>query len=148
MTFSPRNFPETDPRLLGSWKSDLRRTFRDWNWKSNTSPKKRDRLKSLFGKSMVTFTQTKTILNLPHRDWQTSRHYSILGIDETSVAIMEFGELEIKNKHKYWTEGVKMVKEFCSKPVIKHIHFENDYYWLSIGTGKNREFFKRLKRTR
>jgi hypothetical protein len=61
---------------------------------------------------------------------------------------MVFGELEIKNKHKYWTDGVKMVKEFCSKPVIKHIHFENDHYWLSIGTGKHREFFKRLKRTR
>jgi hypothetical protein len=37
-----------------------------------------------------------------------------------------------------------MVKEFMSKPEIKHIHFCEDYYWISFGNGKHREFFRKI----
>lgn len=144
-TLGPRNFPKTDQRLLGTWKSDVRRTFSDWSWKKNTPPQKKAQLKSFFGKLLITFTRSKIISNLPHRDWQSSRSYSLLGADERSVAIMEFGEPEIKNERKYWQEGVRMVKEYRSKPEIKHIHFEKKYFWLPIGNGKHREYFRKIR---
>jgi hypothetical protein len=145
-------FPKTDKRLLGTWKSDRRRTFAEWNWKKNTSPKRRARLQSLFGKLEVTYTRTKVFCHLPDRNpfkfdlrkWETCQRYAVLGVDETTVAIVQFGELEIKDSAKCWPERLWLVKEFASRPQIKVIHFEKKHYWISLGNGRNREFFKRI----
>jgi hypothetical protein len=139
-------FPKIDKRLLGKWKSDKRKTFLDWNWKKNTAAAKKQRLKSFFGKLILTFTRNRIITRLPHRQWQTSRQYFIIGVDEASVALFEIGEIKIKNEKKYSGIGLRTVKEFFSKPEIKHIHFEKKHFWLSIGNGRNREFFRKLKR--
>lgn len=132
--------PKTDPRLLGTWKSDKRQTFADWNWKKHTPPGKKARLKSLFGKLTLTFTRNAVISSLPHREWQSCRNYSILARDETSVAIVEFG-WELKKSHK---DSDPELKDFFSKPAIKHIHFDKNYIWFSIGNGRNREFFRKI----
>ena len=145
LAFTQPTFPKTDNRLLGTWKSDARRTFADWNWKKGTSPQKKADLKSIFGKLIVTFTRTKTRADLPHHEWQSSRRYSVLGADETSVAIIEFGEPEIKNEQRYWAEGVKIAKEFCSKPEIKHIRFDKNHFWISIANGKHQECFRKIR---
>jgi hypothetical protein len=36
------SFPKWDKRLLGVWKSDRRRTFRDWTWTKKLTPQKRN----------------------------------------------------------------------------------------------------------
>jgi hypothetical protein len=141
-------FPKHDVRLLGAWRTDKRRTFAEWNWRKGISPKKRSRLKSLFGNLEVTYTRTKVISVLRHRNWETSRHYKVLGLDESSVAISVFGELKVKGPSNYWAEGLRMVKEANSKPTIKTIHFDKKNYWVSIGNGKNREFFRKIRRRR
>jgi len=138
-------FPKTDKRLLGVWKSDKRRTFAEWNWKTRTPPWKKARLKSFFGKAEITYTRNMVHSKLPHRNFEHARQYTILGLDETSVAEVEFGELQIKNRHKYWGEGLKIIKEHFSKPEIKHIHFDKDYFWILIGTGKHREFYQKIR---
>jgi hypothetical protein len=66
------HFPKTDERLLGTWKSDKRRTFAEWNWKNNTSAKKKARLKAFFGKLEVTYTRANVISLLRHRKWRAS----------------------------------------------------------------------------
>jgi hypothetical protein len=142
---APPRFPKTDKRLLGTWKSDKRRTFAEWNWKKGATPKKKAKLKSFFGKLEVTYTRTKVISLLRHKKWEQERRYAVLGLDEKSVAIIEFGELEIKNRRKYWNEGLKIIKEFCSQPEIKHIHFDKNHFWVSLGNGRNREFFRKTR---
>ena len=137
-------FPKTDSRLLGTWKSDRKRTFAEWVWRKKTPPRKKEKLKALFGKLRITYTRSRVISNLPHRKWATWRRYSILAADQTSVAIVIFGKLQVKDAHKYDRYLLETVNELCSKPEIQQIHFTGRDYWISIGNGKNREFFHKL----
>jgi hypothetical protein len=137
-------FSKTDKRLLGKWKSDKRKTFADWNWKPNTPPLKKRKLKSFFGNLILTFTRTRIVYDLPHRKWQRSWRYAVLGVDETSAAIIVLGKPEIKNRGKYSRASLQIVEDFWSKPEIQHIHFEKKWFWASIGIGRNREFFRKL----
>ena len=142
-------FPKFDKRLLGTWKSDKRRTFFEWNWKKNTPPNKKAKLKSFFGKLKVTYTRTKVISALHHRKWEQARRYVVVAADETGVAIVKYGELEIKNRRRYNVENLKMVEElFPPKPQIEHIHFDKRYYWISLGNGRNREFFRKIRNSK
>ena len=94
----------------------------------------------------VTYTRSKVIHDLAHRQWEQARRYSVVAADETSVAIVQFGKIEIKNRRKYDAENLRMVEAlFPPKPKISHIHFGKKHFWISIGTGKNREFFKKIK---
>jgi hypothetical protein len=139
-------FPKTDKRLLGVWKSDRKRTFRDWVWTKIISPKRKHRFKLLFGKLEITYTRTKVISSLRYRKWEQSRRYVTLASDEDSVALLQFGEIEIKNRRKYDSANLKFVKElFGSKPKIEHIHFDKRHFWISLGNGKNREFFRKIR---
>jgi len=138
-------FPKFDKRLPGAWKSDKKRTFAEWNWKRNTSPDKRAKIKSLFGNLEITYTRSKVHSKLPHRKFAYARRYVILGVDDESVAIAEFGEMEIANRKKYDPVNLEILKEFCSKTKIKHIHFDKKHYWVSLGNGKNREFFRKIR---
>lgn len=138
-------FPKTDKRLLGTWKSDRRRTFAEWSWKKNTSSKKKKKLKSFFGKLEVSYTRSKVVFKLGHRKWEQSRRYAVLATDETSVAIISFGELEVKNRKKHWVYGLQLVKELNSKPSLQLIHFDKKHYWIALGNGRNREFFRKIR---
>ena len=138
-------FPKTDKRLLGTWKSDCRRTFEDWSWSKKLSPKKKKRFQSLFGKLEVTYTRHKIILRLRQHQCEQSQRYTVVAADEASVAIVQFGRLKIKNRRKYDPENLKIAEElFPSKPTIQHIHFEKKHYWISLGNGRNCEFFRKV----
>ena len=54
----PRS-PSIDRRLLGVWKSDDKRTLKEWTSNRHLSAKKRKKFKSIFGKLEVTYTRTK-----------------------------------------------------------------------------------------
>jgi hypothetical protein len=142
-TRSHRPCQKTDKRLLGTWKSDARRTFADWNWKKNTSPKRKARLKSFFGKLEITYTCTKVISKLRYRRWEQARRYAVIGMDEEIVAIVLFGKLEIRNREKYDSSNLELVDQFNREDKIEHIHFDKNHFWISFGNGKNREFFRR-----
>jgi hypothetical protein len=142
----PPRFSKVDRRLLGTWKSDKRRTFAEWNWKRNTSPKKKANLKAFFGKLEITYTRTKIITVLPHRKSEWARRYAVLGTDDESVAVVQFGEIDFKNRRKYDPENLKMVdKMFGSKPRIQQINFDKKHFWFSLGNGRNREFFRKIR---
>jgi hypothetical protein len=139
-------FPKIDKRLLGTWKSDRKRTFAEWNWRTGISPEKKEELKSIFGKLLITYTRSRVIWNLPYRKWVTARRYATLGADETSVAIVIFGKRHVKNAQKYDRINLEIVNEFWSELKIQQIHFTGNHYWISIGGGKNREFFRKIRR--
>jgi hypothetical protein len=137
--------PSMDKRLLGTWKSDKRRTFQEWSWTKRLTPQKRNRFKAIFGKLEVTYTRTKVISTLRHRKWEQARRYSVVAADETSVAVVQFGKMEIKNRRKYDAVNLEIAEElFGSKPKIEHIHFDKKHFWISLGNGRNREFFRKI----
>ena len=108
-------------------------------------PEKKKQVQACFGNLEISYARTKIIMTLRYRKWEQARRYKVVAADETSVAIVQFGEMGIKNREKYDPEHLKLVeKMFPPTPVIQHIHFEKNHYWISLGTGKNREFFKRI----
>ncbi|MEJ0090502.1 MAG: hypothetical protein WDM80_12280 [Limisphaerales bacterium] len=140
------SFPKADKRLLGTWKSDRNRTFREWSWAKKLSPLKKKRFQAIFGKLEITYTRTKVISTLRHQKWAQTRRYVVAATDETSVAIVQYGRTEIKNRLRYDAENLKMVADlFGSKPDIQHIHFDKKHYWISLGNGRNREFFRKIR---
>jgi hypothetical protein len=145
-TPKPPVFPKFDKRLLGTWKSDRARTFKEWVWAKKKSPQKKKWFQSLFGKLEVTYTRTRVIYTLHHRKWEQARRYKVVATDETSTAIVLFGKLQIKDREKYDPENLRFAEElFPSKPQISHIHFDKNHYWISLGTGRNREFFRKSR---
>lgn len=139
-------FHKTDRRLLGTWKSDRVRTFKEWSWIKKLSPQKQARFKTFFGKLEITYTRTKVISCLRYRKWEQASRYQVVASDETSVAIVQFGKLQIKNRRRYDPENLKFAESlFPAEPRISHIHFDKTHYWISLGTGRNREFFRKIR---
>lgn len=110
------------------------------------SPRKKKRLQSLFGKLEVTYTRTQVISGLRYRQWEQASRYMVVATDEASVVIVRFGKLHIKNPGNYDPENLKWAETFFPpKAYISHIHFDKNHYWISLGTGRNREFFRKIR---
>ncbi len=110
-----------DPRLLGTWKSDTRRTFREFKLRPGSTPKSLRKLKRLFGKLVVRFDRRKMYSN--YDGTRDAGKYQVLGRDSESVVIRFYNDL--------W-------QEFQIQP----IHFEGGYYW--IWAYATREYFRRV----
>ena len=146
MSATPRR-SEIDKRLLGTWKSDARRTFAEWVWNKGTTATKRTRVKSLFGKLEMTYTRTEVISRLRDCQWEQLQRYAVIGADNESVAIVTFGKLKIRDRKRYDPLNLAILEEtFSPDQRIEHIHFGEGCYWVPIGNGKNREFFRRIKK--
>ena len=130
-----------DSRLLRRWKSDAKRTLSEWRWRKWLSSRRKKRFEAIFGKWVLTYTRTRVTSRLP--DFEMSQRYSVLGADEASVAIVRFGERQIKNPRRYDPCLLQLAKECSPKQRIEHIHFSGNHYWVSLGS--NREFFRRLE---
>src|SRR5216684_1974185 len=120
--------PKTHKRLLGTWKSDDKRTKAEWSWKNNLPPKKRKPFESILGKFGITHTRTKIISKLRHRKWPTSQRHKILGMDEQSVAIIRFGDLKVRNRRRYDPELLQFTSDVYQNPKIEHLHFTGRHY--------------------
>ncbi len=113
-----------DKRLLGTWKSDLRRTAREARERHLLPEDKIRKLKCCFGKLRVRFTRTRI-----YSDFQgekTIEPYRIVAKDARSVAILAPG-LILKEEEE-----------------IAHIHFEDNYYWVWPELARFPEYFKRI----
>ena len=107
-----------DSRLLGVWRSDARRTRLELAARRDILARSRPSLVRLFGKIELTFTRTRCHSTF---DGSTlSAAYRVLAKDASSVATI--GE-----------DGT-----------ISHIHFERSGFWINVGNGKFREFFKKV----
>jgi hypothetical protein len=119
-----RNSAKSDPRLLGTWRSDRRRTFKHFKPKANCPPRSIRKLKALFGKLVVKWDR-----GLFHTELDghcTSTPYVVLGSDSVSVVI--------RSKHSLFGEER-----------LQHIHFEGDCYWIALPGGQLCEFFRRVQ---
>jgi len=112
-----------DKRLLGTWRSDAQRTGKEIDaWRGLPARRKR-KLKKLFGKLQLRFTRTRCHAALKGSFWL--HRYKVAAKDHTSVAIL--------------------IEDAADHPKISHIHFEGVHFWINIGNGRLREFFRRMK---
>ncbi len=110
-----------DSRLVGTWRSDLRRTTKDIEARRDIPANSRRSLVRLFGRLTLRYTRTRCYSTL---DGST---------DNLSYRVLA------KNSDEVVVAGLSSVTGELS---IHHIHFEGRYYWISLGAF--REYFRRL----
>ncbi len=111
-----------DKRLWGTWRSDARRTGREIAARNDIPETQKKNLKKLFGKLQIKYTQTRAYatLNGHTESWS----YTVVGKDSAGVVILSSTGREEESR-------------------LTHIHFEEPFFWISLGNGRIREFFKR-----
>jgi len=120
----PPQKSKTDKRLLGTWRSDRGRTIKAWVWRRGWPMRKRKKLASIFGHLILRYTRTR--LYSDYKGHKETEKYELLGADSSSVVIRRWDLHEAE-----WR--------------LRQIHFEGDqYYWISLGVGRQREWFKRI----
>jgi hypothetical protein len=111
-----------DSRIWGTWRSDARRTAREIAAWKDIPPRRRKKLVKLFGKLELRYTRTRCYATL---NGQTEvLRYKVVAKDSGSVAIVSDDPLG-------------------GEPLISHVHFDGPHFWINIGNGRLREFFKR-----
>src|SRR5439155_9865528 len=118
----PAKMPMRDRRLLGTWRSDARRTLKGWVFPPRMSAARRERFARIFGKLVIRYTPTRIISEF--RGEQTVERYRVLGRDPGSVAIFA------------WENDRRLGQ-------ITHIHFNKKHYWVLTSAVSNVEFFQR-----
>ena len=113
----------TDVRLIGTWKSDGRRTSKEIAARRDISATKKSKLQRFFGKLELRYTESRCYSRLG--DYVSVNRYTVVAKDAWSVAVVVLNP--IQGKH------------------IVHIHFDGNHYWITLGSGRMREFFKRVK---
>jgi len=117
----------SDKRLLGTWKSDARRTLERWVYPAGLSDTRRRRFARLFGRLTVRYTPSRIVSEF--RGYRTVDRYKVMGKDQGGVAILSW-------------------KNDSSRGEISHIHFDGNHYWVMTGAVPNVEFFRRLRKRR
>ena len=97
--------------------------MRDIRARRDTPTKRVRKLAPLFGRLELTFTRTRCHSRL--NGDSESRAYKVVAKDSFSVATVVDDEL-------------------LGHPSISHIHFVDGYFWITVGTGAFREFFRRV----
>lgn len=120
---TPRKRRLIDGRLLGRWKSDRRRTFRDVALKRG-SPEARRRFMALFGKLIVTWRPTTVIDELNGQIWKGE--YEIIAKDELGVVVRTYDDI-FTGGDRHW-----------------RIEFEEGGYYRVMGGASVIEYFRKL----
>lgn len=111
-----------DPRLIGTWRSDGRKTAKEIAARRDIPANKKAKLRRFFGKLELHYTETHCYARLG--DYVSVNRYTVVVKDEWSAALIVFNP--IAGKH------------------VVQIHFEADHYWITLGSGRMREFFNRV----
>ncbi len=113
-----------DPRLLGTWRSDRRQTFKHFAPKPGARAEALRRFKQWFGKLIVRYGRRKMYTEFEGR--REAFDYELLAADSDTVVIRSFDPLY--QEQRLW-----------------QIHFEGNRYWIWIELVGMREFFARAK---
>lgn len=107
-----------DTRLLGRWRSNAPRTRREIAARRDISRKTAAKLGSLFGRLELRFTRSRCYITLD--EYTEVSRYLVVAKDASSVVTVANGE-------------------------ISHFHFERHGFWIGVGDGRIREFFRRIR---
>lgn len=120
-----------DQRLHGEWRSDKRRTLHEFREIQGVTNKQIKLLRTkIFGRLVQSWGR-RILKSYMDGDLLSTRRYSVLAKDETSVALW------IKADPDSWLD---------EKDHILHIHFEGEtLYWFPVFRGAfKREWFRRV----
>jgi hypothetical protein len=111
-----------DSRLIGTWRSDCRKTALELAARRDISATKKKKLRRLFGKRELRYTRSRCYSRLG--DYVSVNRYTVVAKDD-------------------WRVGLIMFNPIVGKQIV-HIHFEGNHYSITLGSGRTREFFKRV----
>jgi hypothetical protein len=111
-----------DSRLIGTWRSDSRKTALEIAARRDISVSQKNKLRRFFGKLELSYTRSRCYSRLG--DYVSANRYTVVAKDDCSVALVIFNPIAGKQ--------------------IVHIHFEGNHYWITLGSGRMREFFKHV----
>ncbi len=117
-----KSVSQFDPRLIGTWKSDRRRTFRHFKPSSNCSPRSLNKFKAIFGKMVIRWGREKFYSEFD--GFRDTARYETVASDSDSVV-------------------VRVPDVLSGEDVLRQIHFAEDYYWIAV-SGNMHEWFKRV----
>jgi hypothetical protein len=103
-----------DRRLIGTWKSDRRRTFAFWKPGAGYKVENVPKLKALFGKLTIRWGRGK--FHTEYKGYRETCPYEIVARDSDSVVI------------RCWCS---IFEEYR----VRQIHFDGDYYYVAVGPG-------------
>lgn len=120
-----------DERLVGTWRSDRKRTAADIAARRDIPAKKRRKILPIFGHLVLRYTRRGRCHSTFRGDKEVTR-YRVLGKTADSVVV----ESRPQHSNKDWG------------PSIYHLRFESlgpspSCYWIALGSF--REFFRRVK---
>ncbi len=121
-----------DQRLLGEWRSDKRRTLREFLQLKGVTKKEIKPLRDkIFGRLVHSWGR-RIYRSYMDGNLLSTQRYSVLAKDDTSVALW------IEADSESWLE---------EKDHILHIHFEGEkLYWFPVFMGSfKREWFRRVE---
>lgn len=111
-------------RLLGTWRSDRKRTLAQWHFYT-ANPKHLKMLRAMFGKLVLRYTPTRCYIEFEGN--KTVGKYEVVWSDQSSVFL--------KNKNDQVDERPYQI-----------VFDSEDCYYLLAGRA-NIEFFRRVKNT-
>jgi len=115
-----------DSRLIGTWRSDARKTVREIASRRDMRLAKNKKLASMFGKLELRYTRSRCYSRF--EDYESVSAYKVVAKDKYSVVVVSMNPIAGKT--------------------IVHIHFDGNHYWVPLGSSGLREFFKRVKSAR
>ncbi len=112
----PMKLPIPHQRLLGTWKSDRRRTFRNWKPSAQATPAQTRKFKSLFGRLTIRWTSKRGYSSFDNV-FDKGEPYAVVACDDDSLVIRTA-------KPKWLGEGTE----------LHHIYFDDDgvHYWTPL----------------
>jgi hypothetical protein len=141
--------PLFEPRLLGTWKSDRRKTFENAIF-PKMSPKQLRKFRSLFGKMVVTWTRTTVssyfdcdrFMGFPNNRTPEVEKYAVVARDAGCVVICLKGHVP-NPKSKIGASSYAIMDELNMISPLRTIQFDGDRgYRVSLGTFF--EYFQRI----
>ena len=117
-------------QLIGTWKSDKKRTLETYKAYSHFPLAKKRQFGSIFGKLELKDTAKFCYVTL---DGQTTRdRYDVIAEDEDSIVLRTYSD---EFKKKVNPEILEDIEELFN-PKLQHLHFETyrnkTYYWIGI----------------
>jgi hypothetical protein len=110
-----------DCRLIGTWRSDARKTAVEVVARRDIPASKKKKLLSLFGKLELRYTRTHCHSIMSGQ--VAMNPYAVVARDASSVVVIASNSIAGKQ--------------------IVHIHFERTHCWVYLGSSGIREFFRR-----
>ena len=144
-----REKPLIEPRLIGTWKSDRRKTFENFIF-PKMSPSQLKKFRSLFGKLIVTYTRTTVsnyfdcdrFMGFPNNRTPEVEKYAVVARDASCVVICFKGHVP-NPKSKIGASGYAIMNELNMISPLRTIQFDGDHgYRVSLGTFF--EYFQRI----